>query len=50
MSNAGFTVPNEVGKQIHIILEVKDDGTPPLVSYRRIILNITASTQNPDPG
>jgi hypothetical protein len=39
-SNASFTVPNEVGKQIHIILEVGDDGTPPLIGYRRIILNI----------
>jgi len=25
---------------IHIILEVKDDGEPSLVSYRRVIINI----------
>jgi len=25
---------------IHIILEVKDDGEPSLVSYRRVIVNI----------
>jgi hypothetical protein len=37
---ASFVVPDEPGKQIHIILEVTDDGTPPLVGYQRIICNI----------
>lgn len=35
-----FDVPNEPGKQIHIILEVTDNGTPCLVSYQRIVCNI----------
>ncbi len=37
---ASFVAPGEPGKQIHIILEVTDDGTPPLVGYQRIICNI----------
>lgn len=37
---ASFVVPNEPGKQLHIILEVTDDGSPPLVRYQRIICNI----------
>lgn len=37
---ASFVVPNEPGKQVHIILEVTDSGTPPLVGYQRIVCNI----------
>ncbi|CAG7614209.1 nucleoside hydrolase-like domain-containing protein [Actinacidiphila bryophytorum] len=37
---AGFVVPNEPGKQIQIILEVTDNGTPALTSYARIIYTI----------
>ncbi len=37
---ASFVVPNEPGKQVHIILEVTDHGTPPLVAYQRIICSI----------
>lgn len=37
---AGFIVPHEPGKQIHIILEVTDAGIPPLASYQRIVCNI----------
>ena len=37
---ASFVAPNEPGRQVHIILEVTDDGTPPLVGYQRIICNI----------
>jgi hypothetical protein len=40
MNNAGFVVPDEIGKQIHIILEVKDTGTPPLTYYQRVIYNL----------
>jgi autotransporter-associated beta strand protein len=40
MNGANFVVPNEVGKRVHIILEVTDDGTPPLTRYRRVICNI----------
>ena len=39
-TNASFTVPNEPGKQVHIILEAKDNGTPNLKGYQRIIFNI----------
>ena len=40
MSGASFVVPNEPGKQVHIILQVTDNGTPPLTGYQRIIYNI----------
>jgi hypothetical protein len=34
-----LVVQNDLkGKEIHVILEVKDNGTPALVSYRRFIL------------
>ncbi|MFN3148859.1 DUF1593 domain-containing protein [Bremerella sp.] len=39
-NDASFVVPNDRGKQIHIVLEVKDHGTPPLVSYQRIVCEI----------
>jgi hypothetical protein len=28
------------GKTIHVILEIKDDGLPPLTSYRRIVIEM----------
>ncbi|MCA9127239.1 MAG: DUF1593 domain-containing protein [Planctomycetales bacterium] len=40
LDDASFVVPNEPGKQIQIILEVTDNGTPTLVSYQRLICNI----------
>jgi hypothetical protein len=39
-SAASFGVPDEPGKTIHVILEVTDDGTPPLTRYQRIIVTI----------
>ena len=39
-TGASFTVPNESGKQVHIICEVKDNGTPVLTRYRRVVINI----------
>ena len=39
-NEASFVVPDEPGKQVHIILEVTDDGTPPLVGYQRVLCNI----------
>ncbi len=39
-TEASFVVPDEPGKQVHIILEVTDGGTPPLVGYQRVICNI----------
>jgi hypothetical protein len=38
--NASFTVPNESGKQIEIILEVIDNGSPNLKGYQRLIFDI----------
>ena len=40
LDQASFIAPNEPGKQVHIILEVTDNGTPPLVGYQRVICNI----------
>lgn len=36
------TIPDEArGSELHIILRVKDNGSPHLFSYRRIILNVS---------
>lgn len=35
-----FIVPNEPGKQLHVIFEVTDDGLPHLTHYQRVIFNI----------
>ena len=40
LDKASFVVPNEPGKQVQIILEVTDDGMPPLTGYQRVIFNI----------
>ncbi len=40
-SKISFQIPvNAKGKEIHLILEVRDNGTPQLYDYRRIIINI----------
>ncbi|GAA4462298.1 DUF1593 domain-containing protein [Novipirellula rosea] len=39
-NNASFIVPNESGNEVHIIVEVTDSGTPPLVRYQRIVCQI----------
>ena len=38
--HAAFVVPDEPGKQVYVILEVTDDGAPPLVGYQRLIFRI----------
>lgn len=38
---ASFTVPDEPGKEIHLILEVTDDGTPALTRYQRVEITVT---------
>ena len=38
-----FQPPNEPGKTIHIILELRDDGKPNLLSYRRVVVTISGS-------
>jgi hypothetical protein len=37
-----FAIPKDAqrGEQIHLILEVVDDGEPPLTAYRRIVIQI----------
>jgi hypothetical protein len=40
LDQASFVVPNEPGKQIHIILEVTENGEPSLVGYRRVICTV----------
>ena len=37
---ASFTVPDEPGKILHIVLEVTDDGSPPLKDYISVVLSI----------
>lgn len=39
--NASFVVPNELNKQLHIMLEITDNGIPALTRYQRVIFNIT---------
>ncbi len=36
-----FTVPeNTAGRNVHLILEVKDKGIPSLTKYKRIIIDV----------
>ena len=36
-----FRVPKDAaGKTIHVVLQVTDDGTPPLTRYRRIVVSV----------
>jgi hypothetical protein len=46
-ARASFVVPSMVaeGTVFHIILEVHDGGTPPLTSYRRVIVTVGAARQ-----
>lgn len=37
---ASFTVPSEPGKNLHIILEATDNGSPALTNYKRVVLTI----------
>jgi hypothetical protein len=40
--NATLKVPSDAsGKNIHIILEIKDNGSPTLTAYRRLIINVS---------
>jgi hypothetical protein len=46
-SQAEIAVPGDAaGKTIHVILEVRDDGQPPLTAYRRAVLD-TAGVKVP---
>ena len=39
-AGAQITIPEEPGKDLHIILEVSDDGSPPLKRWQRVICTI----------
>ncbi|MEN8229879.1 MAG: nucleoside hydrolase-like domain-containing protein [Bacteroidota bacterium] len=40
-AKAKLAIPEDAGgKTIHIILEVRDNGTPELLAYRRMVLNV----------
>jgi hypothetical protein len=35
-----MVVPDDLGaRSIHLVLEVRDDGSPELVAYRRVIIS-----------
>ena len=40
LDKANFVAPKEIGKQIHVILEVTDDGVPALTGYQRVIFEV----------
>ena len=40
LDEASFVIPDEPGKQVQIILEATDDGSPPLVGYQRVVFTI----------
>lgn len=41
-SRLRFAVPNDGPSELHIVLEVRDSGTPALVAYRRAAIRIAA--------
>jgi len=48
---AALTVPRDAaGRTIHVILEVADDGRPPLTAYRRAILTVAGKPVEPPAG
>ena len=48
---ASIAVPSDAnGKMIHVLLEVKDNGTPSLYRHRRIVLNVGGSGGNQLPS
>ncbi|MFP4058836.1 MAG: DUF1593 domain-containing protein [Candidatus Brocadiia bacterium] len=47
-TRATVAVPSDAsGRTIHVVLEVTDDGTPPLTAYRRAVVRV--SGEAPDP-
>lgn len=39
-----FTIPNEKGRSVHVILEVTDNGKPALTRYQRVIVTVGGSS------
>lgn len=50
-ARATVHVPQKAaGRTIHVILEVTDDGKPPLTAYRRVIINVSGKPVEAPPG
>ena len=50
-ARARLYVPEEAaGRTVHVILEVTDDGKPPLTAYRRVILDVSGDPVTPPKG
>ena len=50
-ANAALTVPAAAaGRTLHVILEVTDNGTPPLTAYRRVVVRVGGTPVDPPPG
>ncbi|MCL5279883.1 MAG: DUF1593 domain-containing protein [Planctomycetes bacterium] len=40
-------VPSDAaGKTVHVVLTVRDNGTPPLVAYRRVVVHVSPAAQS----
>jgi CubicO group peptidase (beta-lactamase class C family)/murein DD-endopeptidase MepM/ murein hydrolase activator NlpD len=49
-SRAILQVPRDAaGKTLHVVLTVRDNGTPPLAAYRRVIVKVGSEPVGPDP-
>jgi hypothetical protein len=50
-ADAVLHVPGDAaGRTIHVILEVVDNGKPPLTAYRRVVVNVSGKRVVPPPG
>jgi hypothetical protein len=45
--DSSFTVPGDAddGQTIHVICEVRDDGSPAITRYQRVILTVTGANK-----
>ena len=49
--DAAFRVPRDAsGRTVHVILEITDDGKPPLTAYRRVVVSVSGKAVEPPPG
>jgi len=46
--DASLLVPQGV-RELHVILEVRDAGSPPLVAYRRVVITVDSTVQGSGP-
>jgi hypothetical protein len=50
-ARVAFSTPEAAaGRTIHVVLEVKDGGAPPLYAYRRAIVSVTPSSASRPPA